>query len=225
VGQLFELHKKLVELRLEARAIAAGQAGEPAAPTRGSLESCALADATENLWRALDALHGKANFNRNQPRVPRGNRDGGQWTDDPEYGGGASSAGRSRQIHEQPGDELIWPELPIRSRDGHHYGPQSFLRELGLPPETMKVFADAKTGPVFGTVNQWNRLHRLYNEAVEADFWEFVAEEGIDPKKMTPDQARRFIRRIVTSTKPPIREFNLRVWINHMSQLFRRRVR
>jgi hypothetical protein len=29
---------------------------------------------------ALKQLLGKANFDPNQPRVPRGNRDGGRWT-------------------------------------------------------------------------------------------------------------------------------------------------
>lgn len=36
----------------------------------------------------LDALTGKANFDPNQPRVPAGNPDGGQWTDDARWTGG-----------------------------------------------------------------------------------------------------------------------------------------
>lgn len=225
MGQLSELHGRLLRLKLEARALA-GEAEAVAGEdhgARGARESKTLAEAAENLWRVLDALHGKANFDPNQPRVPRGNPGGGQWTDGATPGGGGISG--SRQTHELPGDEYIWPELPIRTANGHHYGPQSFLSKLDLPSETMKVFADARTGPVYGSVNRWTKLHRAYSAAVEADFWEFVREEQIDPKKMTPDQARRFVRRIVTSTKPAIRDFNMRVWMNHMIHLFRRRVR
>lgn len=43
------------------------------------------------------ALWLKANFDPNQPRVPRGHSDGGQWTDDPSFGGGG--AYRDRRTH------------------------------------------------------------------------------------------------------------------------------
>ena len=41
------------------------------------------------------AYAAKANFDPNQPRVPAGNTDGGQWTDG---GGGSSSGGQSERI-------------------------------------------------------------------------------------------------------------------------------
>jgi hypothetical protein len=112
LGQLSELHSKLLELRLQARAVATDRAEEPYA-TRSGLESRALADATEHLWRVLDALYGKANFNPNQPRVPRGNPDGGQWTDDPAHGGGEGrlQTGRSA-TRRRPPRRLREPRQP-----------------------------------------------------------------------------------------------------------------
>lgn len=47
--------------------------------------------ATANVMQALERLRLKAGFNPNQPRVPAGNPDGGQWTD----GGGGTSSSRS----------------------------------------------------------------------------------------------------------------------------------
>ena len=52
-------------------------------------------------WSAflrLQALRLKANFDPNQPRVPRGYPDGGQWTDDPSFGGGGEYRGRRTRL-------------------------------------------------------------------------------------------------------------------------------
>lgn len=107
MGQLLELHDRLLRLKLDARA-ALGGTGQAVGKgsTPGALESKALADATELLWRVLDALYGKANFNPTQPRVPAGNSDGGQWTD-----GSGSSGGRrlrtGRSSSKEPPKESI----------------------------------------------------------------------------------------------------------------------
>jgi hypothetical protein len=49
----------------------------------------------------------KYGFNSDQPRVPSGNPDGGQWT---EEGGGSSAQGRTRLAGENPSGDT--PELP-----------------------------------------------------------------------------------------------------------------
>lgn len=96
MGQLSELHGRLLRLKLEARTALAEAAEERRSPP-GALESKALADATEHLWRVMDALYGKANFNPDQPRVPAGNPGAGRWTSDPQWGGsGATPKPRRR---------------------------------------------------------------------------------------------------------------------------------
>jgi hypothetical protein len=107
LGQVSTLHDRLLRLRLEVRTraseveISVDETPQP----RGGVESKALANAAENLWRMLDALSGKANFNPNQPRVPAGNPDGGRWTGDPKWGGsGKPSKPRTRSRSSHIGD-------------------------------------------------------------------------------------------------------------------------
>lgn len=63
------------------------------------------------------AYAAKANFDPNQPRVPAGNTDGGQWTDG---GGGSSSGGQSERIrlaqNDPPDRESDVPNLPRARR-------------------------------------------------------------------------------------------------------------
>lgn len=64
-----------------------------ARPPRAAADAAFEEKLAELSWRlaevrfalALRQLAGKANFNPNQPRVPRGNPDGGQWTRDPRF--------------------------------------------------------------------------------------------------------------------------------------------
>lgn len=112
MGQLSELHGRLLRLKLDARtALAEAGDDDERRPPPVTLESKVLADATEHLWRVLDGLYGKANFNPNQPRVPAGSSEGGQWTD------GGGSGGRlqtGRSSSNEP------PKEPIsRTSDGH----------------------------------------------------------------------------------------------------------
>lgn len=99
MGQLSEVHEKLLLLRLGVRVLLADARRYPrplSLTERHSAGSRELKVATHNLWVALDRLHGKANFDPNQPRVPRGNPDGGQWTDVSGAGGGGRlQTGRS----------------------------------------------------------------------------------------------------------------------------------
>jgi hypothetical protein len=58
---------------------------------------CVKVARVEIALKELRELLTKANFNPNQPRVPAGNPDGGQWTDDPSWTGGWGSD-RSRRV-------------------------------------------------------------------------------------------------------------------------------
>ncbi|MDI3471062.1 MAG: hypothetical protein OJF62_003125 [Pseudolabrys sp.] len=63
----------------------------------------------QRLWQASRHWETRYNYNPSQPRVPRGNTGGGQWTDD--SNGGGSSLGRIRLAGDIPtGDSP--PEIP-----------------------------------------------------------------------------------------------------------------
>jgi hypothetical protein len=154
-------------------------------------------------------------YSPDQPRVPAGNPDGGQWT---------SGSGEGETT-----------ELSAASRNkarGHHELPQSLYNKLNLSPETRKVFEDATTGPINARGIIEGKLrghfwdgprgaHGVYNEAVEELRDRFMAEIGIKPEQMTPEQARLLIERIKQSQDPRIRDYNNIIRL--LQRLFRTR--
>ncbi len=154
-------------------------------------------------------------YSPDQPRVPAGGSDGGQWTAE----GGAD---RERSAD---GDPTI--DLSAQRRgagDGHHYVPQSMYNKLPLPAETRKVFEDSKTGRLFdGRSNMYDRPHRIYNNAVTDLFEQFTSKHEIQPERMTPDQARSFLKEVHSSGDPRIKHFNMQIQMREiMQRLFRR---
>src|SRR5208282_4079581 len=137
-------------------------------------------------------------YNADEPRVPRGNPDGGQWTrvaasDDPND---ASDAPRFQEHGE-----------------GHHWVPEAVLKKFNLRKDTRKVLEDAMSGPLADpTVNWFTREHRIYNDAVEKALREFLVENGLtDDEQMTPEQADVFYRRIRGSNDPVIGGLNRKI--------------
>lgn len=79
-------------------------------PKRLSARALACRIAGERMMAAFDrfqALAEKAGFNPDQPRVPAGNPDGGQWT-----GSDGAAGGRQRGIGDNGGPSLDPPEPP-----------------------------------------------------------------------------------------------------------------
>ncbi len=68
-----------------------------------TIRSLLLAKVVEEKLRDLERAV-KANFNPNQPRVPRGNPDGGQWTS---TGGPHTSQGPRASTTQRPRNELL----------------------------------------------------------------------------------------------------------------------
>jgi hypothetical protein len=168
-------------------------------------------------------------YDPNQPRVPAGNPDGGQWTRD----GIGAAADEGQWINSEPTadqeDEVLAEffeqDLNDESRTnvelvggrnrsrGHHYVPIEVFTKYNLPLETYKVFDSARTGFIpDAATNYYDRLHRRYTKAVDSRFEEFLARNRIDPERMTPDQARSFVREIIRSRDPEIRDLNSRIW-------------
>ena len=154
-------------------------------------------------------------YSPDQPRVPAGSREGGQWTSE---GGGE---GRQKQ-----------PPSPTQastiefSAAGHHKVPKGIYEKYPLPPETRAVFDQATTGPLLDpSSNLFDKEHRAYNDAVGEKFDRFLKTNQINPEKMTPDQARAFLGEIFISEDPRIRDFNMRMQMREIRRFILRRMR
>lgn len=136
-------------------------------------------------------------YSPEQPRVPAGSREGGQWTSD------NSSGGRATR------DETT--ELSAQSRKrgkGHHELPQALYKKLPLPAETRKVFDEATTGPIPTRGHRWDNAHREYNETVEKLMNDFMTKNDIQPDQMTPQQAQALLKAVRESSEPRISNYN-----------------
>ncbi|MGE0750270.1 MAG: hypothetical protein AB7K64_06730 [Variibacter sp.] len=152
----------------------------------------------------------KENFNPDQPRIPAGNPDGGQWT----YGDGAASDAT-------PTDISGARRLGSRPH-GHHFVSHSVYSKLPLRPETRKVFDEAKTGRLHGDWHGWDRDHQDYNLAVKEALEKFMADRRIQPEQMTPDQAHEFVNSVKRSSDLRIRRYNVRIYMREIMYWMRR---
>ena len=158
-------------------------------------------------------------YRADQPRVPAGSADGGQWTD----GSAEGLRSENSRQHRAVGTE----ELSAASRKGghgHHYVPSAEIRNRGVSSEATKVFENAKTGALYDPrSNKWDKDHRVYNKAVGEALDGYLVEMGTSPEKMTADQAREFLGRIVKSRDPRIRSYNMRIQMREIMQRVLRR--
>ncbi len=72
--------------------------------------------------------------------------------------------------------------------------PRSIWKDLGLPEDAIGVLNNAVTGPISG--RRWDKHHAEYNKAVKEMWDRWIKECGIDPAKMTPDQALQFVMKV-----------------------------
>ncbi|MBI3704551.1 MAG: hypothetical protein HY244_12075 [Rhizobiales bacterium] len=152
-----------------------------------------------DLWSVYELCERK--YNPNQPRVPAGSREGGQWASDGTPSGSSKRTSRAKTV-----------ELSAASRKGsggHHEMPRAVSNKLNLPDETRKVFDEATTGPVPTRGPRWDDAHRKYNEAVGELTKDFMKKNGIQPEQMTPDQARSLLKATKESPNPIIRDYNM----------------
>jgi hypothetical protein len=163
----------------------------------------------------------KANFNPNQPRVPAGNPDGGQWITD---GPGPTQEPESDPIRVAQIENSVTDAdgTPYYKPGGHHEMPKGVYNKWNLRPETRRVFEQATTGkvpsmflrttpdgvPVGNFWNGPNGAHGIYNEAVQQLSERFLDKNAIKAENMTPDQARVLLKEIRESEDPRIRNFN-----------------
>lgn len=96
----------------------------------------------------LSQLEGKANFNPNQPRVPKGNPNGGQWTYEEGWRNGANrpfSAGRRPRIGHNQGPPLDEPPKVPENKPATKKEQNGFVKGLARWIDTAK---QSKKNPV-----------------------------------------------------------------------------
>jgi hypothetical protein len=181
-----------------------------------------------------DLLRRKA-YNPNQPRVPAGSPDGGQWTTEGEPGTGANQPSDRIRVAQFGGTVTDADGSPYYQPGGHHEMPQGIYKKWNLRPETRKVFEQATTGGVPQMLlrttpdgvpqgHLWNGpggAHAIYNEAVQELSDRFLERNNIKPETMTPDQALALLKEIRESQDPRIRDYNAAIRL--LRRLFRLR--
>lgn len=180
--------------------------------------------ALQKLARAVELAEAKAGFDPNQPRVPAGSSEGGQWTGlDEEFGGDDPRIPSDAT----PDDE--WKPhvqyVQIAPRGGHHYVPRAVYnsRERSLSADARDVFDKSRTGPLYAEPpHGWSRAHEIYNDAVAERLDQFLTENKIQPERTTSDQARNFVNEILRSNDARIRNFNQGIWMREIMYWFRR---
>lgn len=162
--------------------------------------------------------HDGRGYDPNQPRVPAGHSDGGQWTNKSKAGGERINDPRVLSDATPDNHWIIGADY---AAVGHHWTPRQLFRKLGLPFETRLAFEQAVSGPLgLRTVDpitkkvlaqhQWDKDHRQYNRAVGELFMMYIDAleiRGIAPGQMTPAHAEEFRKLIFQSQDPRIREY------------------
>jgi hypothetical protein len=140
---------------------------------------------------------GKYGYNPEEPRVPKHNTGGGQWT---------RVAGND--------DQNAASDIPRfqENAEGHHWVPDAVLKKFKFKQETRKVLENASSGALADpTVNFFHREHRQYNDAVERYIRKFLTENNIAEGELTPEQAETLYRRVRGSNDPVIGGLNRKV--------------
>lgn len=156
----------------------------------------------------------EAKYRTDQPRVPAGVRQGGQWTDDGGRGGsgGAGAGGGATEV-----------SAASRKAGGHHFVPKGVSSKYPLSAEARRVFDERTTGSLREpTSNRYDKEHRAYNDAVGESLDRFLNEKKIDRAQMTKQQAAEFVDGVIHSRDPRIRWLNMRIFMREIMFNLRR---
>jgi hypothetical protein len=180
---------------------------------------------------------GLKKYSPDQPRVPAGNHDGGQWvgengdaSHDSSRAGAASvrtgvryaadiprdASNNSEILSDATPDNMWIPGAQYAAGWEHHFVPWATFDKYTLQPETRQVFVDATSGPLADTrANRWSSEHAAYNEAVDEAFISYLQRNNIPAdrtERLTPAQAEEFVDEVYYSSDARIRSFNMRIW-------------
>ncbi len=166
------------------------------------------------LWLRIELklrqLLREGKYSPDQPRVPAGHTEGGQWTAD---GGGGGITDR-RVLSDESPDPIKPGARYAAAAKGHHRVPRAVFEneKYSFRPDTLKEFEDQITGPLNDpSSNRYDRLHREYNLAVEEALDRYLERNEITSDQMTPEDVRRFTDELKQSRDLRIRNFILRM--------------
>lgn len=137
----------------------------------------------------------KYGYNPQEPRVPKHEPGGGEWThvsanDDP---------------NEVSSD--VWFRAQPYA-EGHHWVPKTVYQKRRFSSEVVEVFDKSRSGPLANpTVNYNSSEHRQYNVAVNELLDAFLDKMKITDQTMTPSQAEEFVQEVKGASDPRIRQF------------------
>jgi hypothetical protein len=167
------------------------------------------------------AKHGEASirdehsYDPNQPRVPAGHSDGGQWTNKAKIK--AERINDPRIISDLVPDNLWIPGAEYVA--GHHWLARHFFENMPFSPETKRVFRNATSGPLGGRLWSrrrqgwlshgygWDRPHREYDAATKELTLKYMRDRGISAQAMTPVHAHEVVDLIKKSSDPRIEPY------------------
>ncbi len=141
----------------------------------------------------------KYGYNPEEPRVPKYNPGGGEWT--------------RVAAFDDPNDASDAPPFPRQPRaEGHHWVPKVVYENRNFSQETEAIFEKSTSGPLADrTVNYNNAEHRAYNVAVEVLLDAFLKGNNITEEQMAPAQASEFVQEVIGSSDLRIRGFVIKI--------------
>lgn len=180
----------------------------------------------------------RGHYNPNQPRVPKGHREGGQWTHEGSHSA-ANAERAARSVHGRivpavrnedwklhyaavfrPARDALYDLF--RRTKGHHIGPLAEVRKRAkvMAQEAIDLFSRTTIGGGYldpkdpKNPHRYDKAGREYNNAVGAEMDKFIREKGISSeKKMDAKGADELLKSIANSDNPAIRDYNRRTKI------------
>jgi hypothetical protein len=144
----------------------------------------------------------KYGYNPEEPRIPKHNAGGGQWT--------------QVAANDDPNDASDAPDnssFPVQKYGrGHHWVPRVVFENRNFSKEKDAVFEKSTSGPLADpTINQNTVEHREYNDAINELLDAFLKKNNITDEQMTPAQAGEFVQEVIGSSDPVIRGFVIKI--------------
>ena len=116
---------------------------------------------------------------------------------------------------------------PLTGR-GHHIVPNEVVKKLGITSTPALEVFDSKEARIPVEGHDGSRpspngiTHQEYNKQAILEAQKWIAENKIDPSKMSSDQARAMLQHFKSDAPAPIRQFNMTQYGKAFSQALRK---
>jgi hypothetical protein len=154
-------------------------------------------------------------YDPDQPRVPAGHPDGGQWTNKAEDG--AERINDPRIISDVVPDNLWIPGAEYVA--GHHWIAKHLFEKMPFSRETKKAFDAATSGSLVSRIwsrrrqewlshgRGWDRPHRKYDDATEELILKYMKDRSLSFRDVTPAHVPEVVELIKKSPDPRIKPY------------------